>query len=164
MTGVREGAGFTLVELMVTLAIVGLLAALALPFSLRWMDSDRQLQARGMLTEGVGQARALALRNPHGQGRGAPVACLRLDPDAPQLEVARLPAGAGCDAGRVVWSGSLHASLRLRDAGTGAPFRCVAFDSRGAHADPAQAPDCTQANRLQVVGRDESEALDVDLL
>lgn len=155
--------GFSLVELMVTLAIVALLALVALPFSARWMDSDRQLQARGTLTEGVGHARALSLRNPGGIAHGAPAACLRLAAGN-VLEVARLAVDQACAEGTVVWDGRLGASIALREPGTGTPFQCVAFDSRGAYADAAAAPDCTQVPALEVVGRDPAEALHVDLL
>lgn len=157
------GRGFSLVELMVTLAIVAALAMLALPFGARWMDSDRQLQARGLLTEGVGQARALSLRNPLGLASGAPVACLRLAADS-LLEVARLDTGEDCAGGTVVWNGRPHSAISLTEPATGTLFRCVAFDSRGAYADPALVPDCTQVARLRVTGRDPAEAFDVDLL
>ena len=155
--------GFSLVELMVTLAIVALLALMAMPFSTRWMDSDRQLQARGTLTEGVGQARALSLRNPGGIAHGSPAACLRLATDN-VLEVARLAVGEACADGAVVWNGRLNSSIVLREPGTGTPFQCVAFDSRGTYADSALASDCTQVPALEVVGRDPAEALHVDLL
>lgn len=155
--------GFSLVELMVTLAIVALLALVAMPFSTRWMDSDRQLQARGVLTEGVGHARALSLRNAGGSAHGAPASCLRLAAGH-VLEVVRLASGEACAEGAVVWSGSLAGSIALREPGTGTPFQCVAFDSRGTYADPALAPDCTQVPALEVVGRDPAEALHVDLL
>jgi hypothetical protein len=148
---------------MVTLAIVAALAMLALPFGARWMDSDRQLQARGLLTEGVGQARALSLRNPLGLAGGAPVACLRMGA-ANLLEVTRLGTGDDCGAGTVVWAGRIGHAITLAEPGTGTPFRCVAFDSRGAYAEPALAPACTQVARLRVTGGDPAEALDVDLL
>ena len=160
----RTGGGFSLIELMVTLAIVAALAMLAIPFSASWMQSDRQLQARGLLTDGVGHARALSLRNPEGLAPGAPVACLRLAVGN-VLEVARLAAGDACESGgAVVWRGQVHARIALAEPGTGTPFRCVAFDSRGAYADAALTPDCTRVAQLRVVGTDPGEALDVDLL
>lgn len=39
----KRAAGFTLVELMVTLAIMAVLAAAGTPFALSWMESNRQV-------------------------------------------------------------------------------------------------------------------------
>lgn len=156
--------GFGLIELMVTLAIIAGLAMLPIPFSARWMDSDRQLQARGQLVEAVGLARSLSLRNAASAARGTPVTCLRLVGNG-VLEVATLASGQACPAGgTVVWRVQLQGPVTLAETGTGTPFRCVAFDSRGAPAMPALAPACSLAPRLQVIGRDPAEALHVDLL
>lgn len=56
--------GFTLIELVVTLAIMALLLFMAVPLATDWTYSARTLQARGTLVEGFAQAKALALRNP----------------------------------------------------------------------------------------------------
>lgn len=163
MGGARRQPGFSLVELMVTVAIAGLLAALALPFGAQWMASDRQLRARGHLVEAVGHARSLALRNPAGLPRGVPAVCVRWA--GPRLEVTQLGTGQACPAGgTVVWEAALDPRIRLSEAGTGTPFRCVAFDSRGAPARAALAPECSLAPRVVVEGRTPAEASHVDLL
>ena len=43
---------------------VAVLAAVAMPFTRDWLDANRQWQMVGRLNEGIGQARAVALRNP----------------------------------------------------------------------------------------------------
>lgn len=68
--------GFSLIELMVTLAVLALLTLAAMPFSGAWLDGQRQSQLRSALLEGISQARALALRNPH---------CLQADTEAVRL-------------------------------------------------------------------------------
>lgn len=153
--------GFSLVELMVTLAIVAVLGLLAVPFTAAWVQGSRQEEVRGALAQAVGQARALALRNPAGLPPGAPAACVRRA--AAALEVVQPAAAQDCAAAPVVWRTPLDAGVGLHDA-TGAAFACVAFDSRGQPADPAQAPACTLATRLSVAGRDPEDAIDVDLL
>ena len=64
--------GFTLIELMVTLAILAMLLLMAAPLAADWVHGARTLQARGTLVQGFENAKALALRNP----------CAAPDPDA----------------------------------------------------------------------------------
>ena len=56
--------GFTLIELMVTLAILAMLLLMAAPLAADWVHGARTLQARGTLVQGFENAKALALRNP----------------------------------------------------------------------------------------------------
>ena len=56
--------GFTLIELMVTLAILAMLLLMAAPLAADWVHGARTLQARGTLVQGFENAKAQALRNP----------------------------------------------------------------------------------------------------
>ncbi|QLI81766.1 type II secretion system protein [Chitinibacter fontanus] len=59
--------GFTLVELIFTLAIMSILLALAVPLSSRWSDDAQVRKAKATMERGYQQAKAIALRNPTGQ-------------------------------------------------------------------------------------------------
>ena len=65
--------GFTLIELMVTLAILAMLLLMAAPLAADWVHGARTLQARGTLVQGFENAKALALRNPCAIGSGGTV-------------------------------------------------------------------------------------------
>ena len=147
--------GFSLVELMVTVAVIAILAALALPAAATWASGARQAEARGELVEALGRARALAIRNPDGRAARQAAAMVRLRGDT--LQVVRVANGT------VTWQADLDRGVALRDDG-GAPFLCVAFDSRGLRPDPATAPDCTWAPRVRVHAGDRREPVDVELL
>ena len=56
--------GFTLIELMVTLAILALLLLVAAPLAGDWASGTRTHQGRATLVQAYAQAKALALRNP----------------------------------------------------------------------------------------------------
>ncbi|MBP7647554.1 MAG: prepilin-type N-terminal cleavage/methylation domain-containing protein [Comamonas sp.] len=56
--------GLTLVELMVTLAVLAFLLLLGLPMGSDWINSARTQQARSDIEQGWGMSKALALRNP----------------------------------------------------------------------------------------------------
>ena len=60
----RHERGLTLIELMVTLAVLAFLMLLGVTLGSDWVHSARTQQARSDLEQGWGLAKALALRNP----------------------------------------------------------------------------------------------------
>lgn len=60
----RHGRGLTLIELMVTLAVLAFLLLLGVTLGSDWVHSAHTQQARSDLEQGWGLAKALALRNP----------------------------------------------------------------------------------------------------
>jgi len=176
--------GFTLIELMVTLAIMAMLLLAAAPFTLDWADGTRQMRARSNLLEGVGQARALAMRDPYRCGpAGGAVAKLAYAADTQTLRVfMRARAGGECAAGwedAPVWQGritssgglALHAvatpscpaSTQLPPVPAGSPaFSCAAYDSRGRQVAESGCASQDQTCVAIAVGR--QEPVYVDLL
>lgn len=168
MRGAQRGV--TLIELLIGLVIMVMLLLAALPFGSRWVESNRQMQARAQLWEGVSQARAIALRNPSGQRLGSPAALLQLR--AGQLEV-MVP---GED--EPLWTGELRntVSLKLSDSAgyadaeamsaAAAPvFDCVNFDGAGVRLPGADGcSDAQQALNRVAVGLSTQDPLYVDLL
>lgn len=57
--------GFTLVEMMVTIAIMVFLLLVALPLGLGWMHSIQVSKSKDLMMEGVANARTFAMRNPY---------------------------------------------------------------------------------------------------
>ena len=94
--------GFTLIELMVTLAILAMLLLMAAPLAADWVHGARTLQARGTLVQGFENAKALALRNPCADpnATGTPAAAAlqaQTDGTTVTLNVLALPQGvSGC--------------------------------------------------------------------
>lgn len=149
--GLMRCGGFTLIELMLTLALAAILAMAALPMTIAWMDGVRQVQARGLLVDAVGRARALAVRNPDRLAQSQAVARVQLANDG-TLSVVRNGTGA------VLWSGSMPSSVQLEDSAA-APFSCVAYNSR---ALPVNAGGCT-TDGLVLVQAGSREAINVQL-
>lgn len=167
----RSGRGFTLVELMVGIALMAMLLLLAMPFTRDWVDGNRQMQARGVLWEAIAQARAIALRNPSAVADNAMLAS-SLQINGTLLEV------TAANSSTVLWSGNVPGSAVLKLAGTSdfagvasfnassnEAFACLAFNSRGQHL--AAAPGCLQANASLsriAIGLNDQEPLYVDML
>jgi type IV pilus assembly protein PilA len=65
--------GFTIIELMIVVAIIGVLAAVAVPAFMRYLARSKTAEAREMLHRMHGQARAYYLETFGGQSAGAVV-------------------------------------------------------------------------------------------
>lgn len=158
----RPSAGFTLIELMVTLAIAALVLMAGMPFGVQWSDNNRQMQARSVLWEAVGEARARAMRNPDGLAADQPVAGVYwavLPDDEQRAFQAR-------DAHGPVWSGTVHATIGLAglpEPESDAPVCLVSFNSRGQPL-PANAA-CAGAQSVELLVRGANRDMpDVQLL
>jgi prepilin-type N-terminal cleavage/methylation domain-containing protein len=158
VTPARHRAGFTLVELMVALAIGALMMMLCVPFGVAWMDGTRQLQARGDLIDAVGRAKSAALRNGDGRTSGQIVSRIVLEEDADGNEVLSV---RNEQDGSVLWSAGLPRAVSLETL-AGDAFVCAAYDSR-AMAIEDEDEECTLSARL-VVRISSREPLDVELL
>lgn len=140
VTSDRRAGGFTLIELMIAIAIMALLLLAAAPFTQSWVDGTRQVRARSNLLEAVGQARALAMRNPQAltaaeaaQGAAAVVY------DSATHTLCVVPRNADgtawnmCGTGH--WRGQIAnpADLSLASGADedAAEFVCAAYDTRG---------------------------------
>ena len=137
--------GFTLIELMVTLAILAMLLLMAAPLAADWVHGARTLQARGTLVQGFENAKALALRNPCADpnATGTPAAAAleaKIEGTTVTLNVLALPQGvSGCALldGRPnpQWTARLPDGVGLTLNGTlltsGTPPLTVELDNRG---------------------------------
>ncbi len=156
--------GVTLIELMIGLFIMAMLLMAAMPFGAHWVSSNRQMEARSVLWEGVSQARAMALRNPSARRATAPAAMLRLR--AGWLEV--MVAGVDTPAWSAKLRDGVHLKLADQDgfANADAPdFDCVSFTARGLRLPGADG--CTDSDvalgRI-AVGLSNQDPLYVDML
>ncbi|GHD67513.1 pilus assembly FimT family protein [Jeongeupia chitinilytica] len=103
--------GFTLIELIITIAILALLLAVGVPFTQRWGQSARVQQVESTLKQGFAHAKAIALRNPNGVKDGtATAAVLTLTGDS--FFVCE-GAPSSCGASNAVWQASKSANTSI---------------------------------------------------
>ena len=112
--------GFTLIELMVTLAILAMLLLMAAPLAADWVHGARTLQARGTLVQGFENAKALALRNPceAPNATGAHAAVLQAQTDGATVTLNVLAQGGSGCAPNPQWTARLPEGVSLTLNGT----------------------------------------------
>ena len=137
-----RGRGFTLIEILVTLAIMALLIFMAVPLSTEWTNSGQTLKARGTLSDGYAYAKALALRNPCAapNATGNHAATLEASTNGTKVTLSVLAQGnpSNCTYLKTrpnpQWKYSLPDGVKLSRDGsmlvTGTPFN-LTIDNRG---------------------------------
>lgn len=156
----HQSQGISLIELMVTIALMIILTLIGLPLTKAWGDSARQREAAGVLAEGLGRAKALAMRNPGGiedTAKPSGYACLT----GSTIAVARTDLGGACGKGQLDWSGTIptEASAKLP---SGSAFQCVAYNSRGeALAIVINGLACTTASPEILLGQEDAFTVDI---
>ncbi len=148
--GVR---GFTLIELMLALALGAILFLVAAPLTSGWISGMRQMQARGSVVDAVGKAKSIALRNASGKAS---------DSTAARIQLAGGVLSVIDAAGGTVWSSEVPESVALKTP-DGSPFECTAYNSRGVQREDS-ALSCTQTASRLIVGVANRGDVDVDLL
>jgi prepilin-type N-terminal cleavage/methylation domain-containing protein len=121
---VKRQRGLSLIEMMVTLTVMLLLAAGAAPFSSGWANQAAVNQSNALLRQGMGQLKALALRNPGAVAGGVASAVLISVPGKLCLQ-AQAPTTLDCTG--ATWSATPSATIRI----AGAASQCIAMDSAG---------------------------------
>lgn len=114
VNGKRAVCGFTLVELLIVLFIVGILAFMAVPFTLAWVDQADVQRAHGQLIQAHGMAKSLALRNPNGLFGNDPVVSIQLDTSTTRKELILNSClnGGGC-SGETHWVSKLPKGVEI---------------------------------------------------
>jgi len=150
--------GFTLIELMITIALFGLLLFVGVPLTQSWTNSSYQRDAAGLLKQGISRAKATALRNQGAVQDTAPAAVLCHS--GQNLKLFRLNAGQSIDCTTTntpVWTSTIPAAAGIKVGGI--DMTCVAFSNRGLAVSGSP---CTTGT-LQVTAGSES-SVDVPLI
>ncbi|MCV2355819.1 type II secretion system GspH family protein [Paucibacter sp. B2R-40] len=120
---VKSQAGVSMIELMVTIAIMMLLAMAVAPFSVAWGNQAAVRQTQSLLNQAMSQLEATALRNPTAASSTA--AAVLVSVPGKLCVRAGLPAALDCSSFN--WSAVPPAAIQLN----GAASQCIALDSAG---------------------------------
>ncbi|QXI27862.1 pilus assembly FimT family protein [Pseudomonas vanderleydeniana] len=150
--------GFTLIELMITITLLGLILFVGVPLTQSWTNSSYQRDAAGLLKQGISRAKATALRNQGAVQDNAPAAVLCRSGQSLKLFSLNTGQSIDCTAtSQPLWSTPIPAVAGIKVAGV--DMACVAFSNRGLAVSGST---CTTGT-LQVTAGSES-SVDVPLI
>lgn len=120
---VSSQAGMSMIEMMVTIAIMMLLALAVAPFASSWGNQAAVRQTHSLLNQAMSQLKSTALRNP--TAASATAAAVLVSVPGKLCVREGLPATLDCASFN--WSAQPPAAIKLN----GAASQCIALDSAG---------------------------------
>lgn len=125
--------GLTLIEMMVVIAIVGILAAMAVQIGVHWINTSKVSYGQSTLQHAYSTAKSVALQNHHAKKSNEISASMCIDHYADAPDRVKVVLGSDC-AATAVWTGLLDKGVSV---GVGANtskvtgVTCVGLGSAG---------------------------------
>jgi len=119
--------GFTLVELMITIAVLMLVTVFVAPMTGGWSASARRLTVQGSLIEAFGHARGAAIRNAAAESGNTPVATVCLN-NSVLTVIKGSASGCGTTAAEKIWQSKVSSGVQITQ--NDSPYQCTCFDNK----------------------------------
>jgi type IV pilus assembly protein PilA len=144
--------GFTLIEVMIVLAIFSLIVIVAAPLSGSWVREANMTESEGQLTQAVGRAKAAALRNKMGATGNAPASAVCLSNT--KLLTVREGTSAGVaphcttPTGDQLWQAQVNASITVQ--ANSAALSCMCFTNKGTLTNDGNCATCSTSTTFTI--------------
>lgn len=151
--------GITLIELMVVVAIFGLLALAGLSFTGNWVNSNRVFDGENLLTQAFNYGKAASLRNEDGVTADTPATIICSQNN--ELSVRGIDSSedeANCTSDNVIWKSAVHERISITD--NDVSFSCACLNNRGRLTKQGTAcTACSTGLSYEITSGGESETL-----
>lgn len=147
--------GFTLIEILITIALVAIISLVAVPITSEWLRDSEVQVAEGQLTQAIGHAQASGIRNvPASTGDDhAAIICINTTTDALTVRESTSSVTADCTAANtatVLWQAKLESRVELVDTSDNA-VSCLCFNNKGLLTDQGSScSSCFTGNDLKI--------------
>lgn len=163
-------SGFTLVEMMVTIAILGIVLAIGAPLTSAWIDRAKVKNTANSLKSALMHARTAALRNPNNLSSTDVASCVYINGDNAEVRLL-ITSGGSCTTTTTTVIKSFPLSLSGTEIKQGSTKidsgRCFAFNSNGMSdtTSPSTSPCTTDAlSSTAITIRKGNESATVDFI
>lgn len=146
--------GYSLIELMITIAVLAFLAVVAMPMGSQWVKDSSLEETEGKIMQALGQAKASGLRNPAAKTGDALVAIVCIDTSTDKLWLMESTATveANCDTTNTatkLWQTELHEDLTVTDA-SNSNVTCLCTNNKGLLINSGTCSACYTGNQLKL--------------
>lgn len=154
-------SGFSIIELMVVLALLAVTLAKGIPFTVEWINSSRVATASSVMVEAVGLAKAQALRNPVGMINAGAISAVCLDNGQVQVvAAANENSPAGCaNSSKMLWAQNISPNLNILAEDNS--FECLCFDSKARFNTTASCDGCSRSSAFTLSLGGSSDSVEI---
>lgn len=135
--------GYTLIEILITIALISILAFAAIPITGQWIKGAKVEETGAQLIEALGRAKASGLRNTAGKTSTGVVAKVCIDTTNDTLKVMESTSSteAGCSAGTQLWQATLDSNITVSNSSSSA-ISCLCTNNKGQLIDAGSCSSC----------------------
>lgn len=156
---IKAQCGFTLIELMIVVLIIGLMVLVASPFTAAWSNSAAVTKYEGEMKYAIALAKTAAQRNEAGVDVGGRVSAMCVSAGNDRVYVLQATNGAGVIAeadcapsGAVIYQVDLPGNLAITKLGDNSAFEMadgdgLCFNNRGLQVITTAADKCDADNQ-----------------
>ncbi len=127
----KKHQGVTLVELMIVIGVIGVLSLVGSQLTSSWVQQAKIVEAQGLFEQGIGKARAAAIKNPQAITNNNAATALCISNGLLTVKSASNATTPNCvDAGLQIWQAKLPVGLVIQDGPTpsAAAVNCILFN------------------------------------
>ena len=126
----NNNKGFTLIEMMVIVAVIGILMATGIPAYKSMMDKNKLKDATANFSLAIGRAKAISQRNEFGKIGDVIGATVCFKDNVVSIHAATISAPANCNS-TSIWSGQINNKVTVKHTKAGIDFVALCFNNKG---------------------------------
>jgi prepilin-type N-terminal cleavage/methylation domain-containing protein len=152
---VKIQSGFTLIEILIALAIVATLAFATISLGSSWTSSAESVNTKGVLAQAIGRAKSTAMRNANKIADTSAAVAICLTSGKVEIhEASGTITSAHCNTsgGTTTWSGKIGTSLSIKSGSN--TLSCLCFSNKGQlNTTASNCSSCASSTRFIFSGQ-----------